>query len=101
MKTVVVPSYEGATLCIDPADARYGAPSFPFGAELAAACSASERRYTGNLASYHFLVTGSSRTGQGARLRDRCSRKKMKSPAPTMMPAPANVSALMTSPKKT
>ena len=58
--TAVVPGYEGATPYVDPIDARYGAPSFPFGADPAPACAAFERWCAENLAGDYFLVAGTS-----------------------------------------
>jgi hypothetical protein len=58
--TAAVPGYEGAAPHVGPVDARYGAPSFPFGADPALACAASERWCAGNLAGGHFLVAGTS-----------------------------------------
>ncbi len=57
-ETAVVPGYEGATPYVDPVDARYGAPSFPFGVDPAAACAAFERWCADNLAGDYFLVAG-------------------------------------------
>ncbi len=59
-ETAVVPGYEGAAPYVDPVDARYGAPSFPFGADPASACAAFERWCAENLAGDHFLVAGAS-----------------------------------------
>jgi hypothetical protein len=56
--TAVVPGHEGATPYVDPVDARYGAPSFPFGADPALACAAFERWCAENLAGDYFLVAG-------------------------------------------
>jgi len=44
----------------DLVDARYGAPSFPFGAAPALACAAFERWCAENLAGDYFLVAGTS-----------------------------------------
>jgi hypothetical protein len=57
-ETAVVPGYEGATPYVDPVDARYGAPSFPFGAAPALACAAFERWCAENLAGDYFSVAG-------------------------------------------
>jgi hypothetical protein len=57
-ETAVVPGYEGAAPYVDPVDARYGAPSFPFGADPASACAAFERWCAENLAGDYFLVAG-------------------------------------------
>ena len=57
-ETAVVPGYEGAAPYVDPVDARYGAPSFPFGADPALACAAFERWCAENLAGDYFLVAG-------------------------------------------
>ena len=58
--TAVVPGYEGAAPYVDPVDARYGAPSFPFGADPALACAAFERWCAEKLAGDHCLVAGAS-----------------------------------------
>ncbi len=79
-ETAVVPGYEGATPYVDPVDARYGAPSFPFGADPAPACASFERWCAENLAGDYFSVAGTSGSlvycqldADAARLRRRCS----------------------------
>ena len=42
-ETAVTPVYEGATPYVDPVDARFGAPSHPFGTDSAAIGPAFER----------------------------------------------------------
>jgi hypothetical protein len=57
-QTAVVPGYEGARPYVDPVDARYGAPSFPFGADLALAGPAFEGWCAENLVGDYYLVAG-------------------------------------------
>lgn len=57
-ETAVAPGHEGAAPYVEPADVRFGAPSFPFGEDAAAACAAFERWCAGNLAGDHFVTAG-------------------------------------------
>ncbi len=57
-ETAVAPGYEGAAPYVEPVDVRFGAPSFPFGADSAPACAAFERWCAGNLAGDHFVTAG-------------------------------------------
>ena len=85
--TAVVPGHEGAAPYVDPVDARYGAPSFPFGADPASACAAFERWCAENLAGDYFLVAGTSGSlvycrldADAARLRRRYSANASRGP---------------------
>ena len=86
-ETAVVPGYEGATPYVDPVDARYGAPSSPFGGDPALACAAFERWCAENLAGDYFLVAGTSGSlvycqldADATRLRRRYSANASKGP---------------------
>ena len=86
-ETAVVPGYEGATPYVDPVDARYGAPSFPFGADPTLASAAFERWCAENLAGDYFLVAGTSGSlvycqldADAARLRRRYSANAPRGP---------------------
>ena len=86
-ETAVVPDYEGATPYVDPVDARYGAPSFHFGADPTLASAAFERWCAENLAGDHFLVAGASGSlvycqldADAARLRRRYSADASRGP---------------------
>jgi hypothetical protein len=58
-ETAVTPGYEGATPYVDPVDARFGAPSHPFGTDSAAIGPAFERWCADNFAGDYFVaVTG-------------------------------------------
>jgi hypothetical protein len=50
--------YEGASPYVDPVDARFGAPSHPFGTDPATSSAAFERWCGDNLAGDHFVTAG-------------------------------------------
>ncbi len=62
-ETAVTPGYEGATSYVEPADARFGAPSYPFGTDPAAISSAFERWCAENLAGDYFITAAGASGG--------------------------------------
>ena len=59
-ETAVTPEHEGATPYVDPVDARFGAPSFPFGSDSMAIGPAFERWCADNLLGDYFVTMGSA-----------------------------------------
>ena len=55
-ETAVTPDYEGATPYVEPADARFGAPSCPLSTDLAAIGPAFERWCAENLDGDYFIT---------------------------------------------
>ena len=55
-ETAVTPSYEGAAPYVEPIDARFGAPSYPFGTDITAIGSAFERWCADNLVGDYFIA---------------------------------------------
>ena len=55
-ETAVTPGYEGAVPYVEPIDARFGAPSYPFGTDSAAIGPAFERWCADNLAGDYFVT---------------------------------------------
>ncbi len=62
-ETAVTPDYEGATPYVDPADARFGAPSYPLGTDPAAIGPAFERWCADNLAGDYFITAAGASGG--------------------------------------
>ena len=59
--TAVTPGYDGAVPYVEPIDARFGAPSYPFGMDTSAIGSTFERWCAENLVGDYFIsVAGAS-----------------------------------------
>jgi hypothetical protein len=62
-ETAVTPSYEGAAPYVEPIDARFGAPSYPFGTDTSAIGSAFERWCADNLVGDYFITAAGASGG--------------------------------------
>ena len=62
-ETAVTPGYEGATPYVEPVDARFGAPSHPFGTDPAAIGPAFGRWCADNLAGDYFVTAAGALGG--------------------------------------
>ncbi len=62
-EAVVTPGYEGAVPYVEPVDARFGAPSYPFGTDASAIGSAFERWCAENLVGDYFISAAGASGG--------------------------------------
>jgi hypothetical protein len=62
-ETAVTPGYEGATPYVEPVDARFGAPSYPFGTDATAIGSAFDRWCVDNLIGDYFVAASAASGG--------------------------------------
>ena len=62
-ETAVTPGYEGAAPYVEPVDARFGAPSYPFGTDATVVGSAFDRWCADNLVGDYFVAASATSGG--------------------------------------